>query len=48
MPIPEEYIFPDIPKAQLFALLVTVFFYLRIFDLLNIKGCYFYHYVRDG
>ena len=40
MVVTEQHIFPDIPEAQLWSLLVRYAFDLRIFDLLHVKLCH--------
>jgi hypothetical protein len=42
MPVTKEYIFPHIPETELVALLILISFDRRAFNLLNVKGCYFY------
>src|SRR6266487_508861 len=47
MPVSPEHIFPDIPEAKLWPLLILFPFNLRICDLLDIKQCHLNRRLAD-
>ena len=48
MTVSKEYVFTNIPKTELIALLIARPFDFGIPDLLNVEGCGFNHDLGDG